>query len=158
MEIKPNSKRSLKRTTTKDQMEGEDSFGAQIQMSGLKLNEDIQQEPSSPTMKKEKIIQRHMQTDPKRAETFLTGSANSGAEKSSGPKENQFGSIIKQKEKGIYKSNFQQIEEDEEIKKEDSDSDSGVAFSESVFSVASNMTSTSKHPGTAEPKVHQAGA
>lgn len=59
MEIKSkhssnNLKQTPKRMDSAEQME--ELLLAQTLMSGLKLNEDIYQEPGSPSMKKEKII------------------------------------------------------------------------------------------------------
>lgn len=118
-----NSKAAPKRMGTLEQMKEIDS--AEHQMSGLKLNEEIcLQSPSTEKESKKK----YMQTDPKKTEVFMMG------EGSGNHKDEQ-----KSKEQ---KSHFKKIEEEEKVIQEDDGdgSSSGVAFSESVYSMASRQS------------------
>jgi len=95
---------------------------AEHQMSGLKLNEEIcLQSPSTEKESKKK----YMQTDPKKTEVFMMGEGS--------------GNHKDEKKSKEQKSHFKKIEEEEKVIQEDDGdgSSSGVAFSESVYSMAS---------------------
>ena len=118
-----NSKKGPKRMGTHEQMKEIDS--AEHMMSGLKLNEEINMQ--SPSTEKENK-KHYMQTDPKKTEVFSLGEGSGGHKEEKKSKE--------------QKSQFRKIEEEAKVIHEDDGdgSSSGVAFSESVMSMASRAS------------------